>query len=231
MAFTPLILAGGKSTRMRSPKHLLTMPDGRPLYQHQIDLLRRACPESPIIYLSLAQDSQLDDYLQKKHDATSTNSHEPRPSPSSPTGPKLELIYDLDPNETDQSAGPAAGLLAAFRSQPQTTWLVVACDYPLLTVEALERLCRAYEPPVTCYRNRDGFCEPLVGIWGPEALRRLSENVKKKGRSGPSAVVRELGGKQIEMPAGCERWLVNVNTKEEWEAALAMLDGGANTKN
>ena len=32
MAFIPVILAGGKSTRMQSPKHLLIMPDGRPLY-------------------------------------------------------------------------------------------------------------------------------------------------------------------------------------------------------
>lgn len=213
---TPLILAGGKSTRMKSPKHLLEMPDRRPLYQHQSEVLAKACPESPVIYMSLAQDSEL-------HEALRTNAEADRLLEPATTAPDIELIYDLQPNETSESAGPAAGLLAAFSSHPIATWLVVPCDSPFLNPRVLERLRQEYEPPVTCFRNSEGFCEPLVGIWSSEALGRLAENAAR-GRAGPSAAVRELGGKQITLPETLERALADVNTKEEWNAALEVLN-------
>lgn len=273
MAFTPLILAGGKSTRMKSPKHLLTMPDGRPIYQHQIDLLARACPDAPSIYLSLAQDSELDSYLRTLPTITTTTTASPAaPSPpshgntntnananadanahthtpSSPKGerkpPTIHIITDPAPNQPSpsESTGPAAGLLAAHRALPAATWLVVACDYPFLTPAVLRRLCDAYRPPVTCFRNADGFCEPLVGVWSPEALGRLeAEAAGAAGAAGggrgvgPSRIVRALGGREIEAgtdgdqdpngdPDGDRAGpvLVGVNTREEWERAFEVL--------
>src|SRR5689334_17312189 len=32
-----------------------------------------------------------------------------------------------------QGIGPAGGLVTAFRREPQTGWLVLACDYPYLS--------------------------------------------------------------------------------------------------
>ena len=226
MAFTPLILAGGKSTRMRSPKHLLPMPDGRPLYKHQIDVLSRACPKLAAIYISLAQDSLLDNFLcecaeAQPNDEGKTLEHESG-------GPDIKVIFDLDSNESEESAGPASGLLAAFAAQPDNTWLVVPCDSPFLNTELLQRLREEYTPPVTCYRNNKGFCEPLMGIWSPDALARLAE-MAEGGRVGPSSVVRELGGKQLELPAEAETPLADVNTKEEWEAALMLLNSSGGT--
>lgn len=222
MAFTPLILAGGRSSRMGSPKHLLRMPDGRPLYQHQIDVLARSCPGTPVIYISLAQDSQLDDFLRERA-APQTNNKS-----GTLGGPDVKVVFDQDFNDTGESAGPASGFLAAFASRPENTWLVVPCDSPFLNAELLERLRREYAPPVTCYRNNKGFCEPLVGVWSPDALARLAEKARS-GKVGPSSVVRELDGKQIELPAGTERPLADVNTKEEWEAALMLLNTSGGT--
>ena len=229
MTFTPLILAGGKSTRMKSPKHLLKMPDGRPLYQHQINLLTHACPKAPNIYLSLAQDSELDDYLRAlSTDTAVTTSASSTTTTKSSLAPKpnIAIIYDLSPNPApSESAGPAAGLLAAFHFQPETTWLVIACDYPFLTPTALQRLGREYQAPVTCFQNRDGFCEPLVGIWSPRALGALAERVGRGARVGPCRVVRDLGGRQIQVghSDGGREVLAGVNTKEEWEGALKLL--------
>ncbi|KAK4243680.1 bifunctional molybdenum cofactor biosynthesis [Corynascus novoguineensis] len=197
MSFTPLILAGGRSSRMGSPKHLLSTPDGRPLYQHQIDLLPQVCPYAPTIYISLAQDSQLDDYLRTLPSVTDAS---PDPDPvlcKTPhirkvTPPAITIIHDLDANTSSvTSAGPAAGLLAAHRADPARTWLVIACDYPLLTQRALERLCAKYRPPVTCFRNADGFCEPLLGVWGPDGLAELERRVK-----GSSASAGGRGGEE-----------------------------------
>lgn len=252
MTFTPLILAGGKSTRMHAPKHLLPMPDRRPLYQHQIDLLALACPDAPTIYISLAQDSPLDDYLRTLPTITATTTTD-HPSPietqtqppnlnptqeNTTTKKKIIIIPDLAPNPTPTSAGPAAGLLAAHHVLPDATFLVVACDHPFLTVSVLQRLCRSYQPPVTCFRNAAGFCEPLVAVWGPPALGRLREMVEdsegsRAGRGvGPSRVVREVGGRVVDVDGdgggggvdGGAEVLRGVNTREEWEGVRRVLE-------
>ncbi|OIW30039.1 nucleotide-diphospho-sugar transferase [Coniochaeta ligniaria NRRL 30616] len=198
----PLVLAGGRSTRMGTPKHLLELPDGTPLYQHQINTLRQACPSAVTVYISLAKDSPLDALL------------------ASPPDPGLQIILDEETNDTARSGGPSQGLLSAFASDPTATWLVLAVDYPLMTTRALAQLRDAYEPPVTCFRNDQGFCEPLVGIWGPEALRLL----RAKGtRSSPSAVVKELKGRQLSPAAEVTQLWANVNEWPEWERVCQLL--------
>ncbi|KAL6872241.1 bifunctional molybdenum cofactor biosynthesis protein [Trichoderma longibrachiatum] len=202
----PLILAGGRSTRMGSPKHLLQFPDGTPLYQHQVKLLRQALPSVTTIYMSLAKDSQLDTYLQNADDHN------------------IKIIYDTRDNHDEaQSGGPAQGLLAAHEFDPKATWLVLAVDYPLLTVDLLQQLQDAYQPPVTCFRNGEGYCEPLLGIWSPEALRRLQDNLRQGRSSGPSAVVRQLGGHQIDPETESDRVLMNVNAQADWDKVVRLL--------
>ena len=209
----PLILAGGKSTRMGSPKHLLCMPDGRLLYQHQIDLLHRSCPEAATIYMSLANDSELDDFLQQASK---------EPQRIAPKGPNIEIIMDTETSQSTESKGPASGILAAFQHDPEATWLVVACDYPCITISALDQLKSEYIPPVTCFRNLGGFCEPLLGIWSPEAIRHLEENCEE-GKLSPSKAVKELGGLVIIPDENADVVLRNVNTKEEWENVLQLF--------
>ncbi|KAG7411853.1 Heterokaryon incompatibility protein 6, OR allele [Fusarium oxysporum f. sp. rapae] len=208
----PLILAGGKSTRMGSPKHLLPMPDGRTLYQHQIEVLRKACPEAETIFISLAQDSEMDELLQN----ASKVSYEATPGENS-----IEVILDLESSQGDESKGPAAGLLAAYESDPDVTWLVVACDYPCITPSALQELQERYRPPVTCFINHEGFCEPLLGIWSPEAISHLNENCKA-GKLSPGKTVQELEGYTY-LPENSETLLRNVNIKSEWEDVLKSL--------
>ncbi|RKU47129.1 hypothetical protein DL546_005391 [Coniochaeta pulveracea] len=200
----PLILAGGRSTRMKSPKHLLQLPDGTPLYLHQCDILKQACPDARVVYISLAQDSPINENL------------------LDPGSYGMHIIYDQEANDTTESAGPAQGLLAAHRSDPTATWLVLAVDYPLMSVEAIQLLRQSYSHPVTCFQNDDGFCEPLVGIWSPDALEKLEANVRS-GRGSPSAVVRQLDGRQVRIPQDGRRWLMNVNTEAEWEELLQQL--------
>ncbi|KAL7815142.1 bifunctional molybdenum cofactor biosynthesis protein [Trichoderma gracile] len=203
----PLILAGGRSTRMGSPKHLLRFPDGTALYQHQIKLLRQAFPSIATIYISLAKDSQLDEYLQNA--AGDLN---------------VSIIYDTQDNHDEaRSAGPAQGLLSAHEFDPAATWLVLAVDYPLLTVEVLKQLQDAYRPPVTCFRNREGYCEPLLGVWSSEALQLLRDNVRQGRNSGPSAVVKQLGGHQIDPATESEKVLMNVNAQADWDKVLHEL--------
>lgn len=197
----PLLLIGGNSTRMGEPKHLLVTPSGKTMLQHSFEMLSELCPATKV-YVSLAQETPIDSFLRSRQDVA-------------------ECILDLEPNCTVTSAGPAKGLLAAFRSDPKTTWLVLACDYPLLTAEALRQLCGMYAPPVTCFRNADGFYEPLIGIWSAAALETLADNLAA-GIGSPAKVVKQLDGLAITPPQGHEDWLLNVNTRGEWDRALGL---------
>ncbi|KAK6215198.1 molybdenum cofactor biosynthesis protein C [Colletotrichum tabaci] len=245
-AMRPLLLAGGKSTRMGTPKHLLRMPDGTPLYQRQLQLLRVIFPEPHTIYISLAQESETDDYLDELLAAQPENnpsysSSSPSTSSSSTAAaaaapestdpkreePKVQILRDQHPNTYKYSAGPAAGLLAAYRYDPWANWVVVACDYPLLPPDALYLLfLKRDSVPVTCYRSQEGFCEPLLAIWAPPALSRLAERVAR-GHASPAAAARELDGLMLDAPPGCEWWLTNVNTMEEWVEAVEEMKLGS----
>jgi len=116
--------------------------------------------------------------------------------------------------------GPAAGLLAAYSLDPSAYWVVVACDYPLMDAMELRRLRDAYEEPVTCFRNEEGFAEPLIGIWSPRALEQLKVNVSS-GINGPNRVVRQMAGKMVRPRR--EKALFNANTPEDWQRALEMM--------
>ncbi|RYO74057.1 hypothetical protein DL766_006346 [Monosporascus sp. MC13-8B] len=212
----PLILAGGRSTRMGSPKHLLELPNGKPLYQHQADILRTVLPGSKV-YISLAQESPLDETLRSARGY----SDDDIASCGSGNG-ELRVVFDSNVNSSAESKGPAEGLLSAYNACPDATWLVVACDYPYVSSAMPQHLMASYNPPVACFRNSEGFCEPLLGIWSPAALKRLAENVTR-GKSGPAATVRELNGIMLSVPEGCEAWLVDVNRQADWEAALEKL--------
>lgn len=190
---------------MGSPKHLLPLlSTGQPLYQHLIGIICAAVPETKTIYISTGESSELDDTLRLGTYLSPTKAGDQR----------INLIKI--PDGTPSNIGPAAGLLAAHQYDPKAVWLVIACDFPLLAPAALHQLREAFEDPVTCFVNKEGFSEPLLAIWSPHALQCLSENVKA-GRSGPSYTIKHLNGKLIQ-PVDDE-WILNTNTPEEWEAA------------
>jgi molybdopterin-guanine dinucleotide biosynthesis protein A len=205
-----LILAGGHSSRMGSPKHLLSLHDG-PLYIYLIRILREALPGIATHHISLADRSVTDEVLRREY-VEILNA----------TGASSTITLKTIIDDVPLDIGPAAGLLAAHRYNSEATWVVVACDFPLLQAAAIRQLVNSYEHPATCFKNENGFNEPLLGIWSPQALERLKENVDN-GRLGPSYTLKVLDSKRI-VPT-YEDWLVNVNTKAEWDAVKTRIDG------
>lgn len=150
-----------------------------------------------------------------------------------------EVQYVLDAPGKD--VGPAAGLLAAHAARPAESFLVLAIDFPLATSAALSELVDAHNgtpgnPPVTCYMHtNDGNPEPFMSVWGLTALECLRKNVESSGKTGPCFSARQAWkehdavgireGHGLVRPRD-ERWLVNTNTPEQWEAAVkrAALD-------
>lgn len=219
---TPLLVLGGQSSRMGTPKHLLSFPDNRPAYQHALETLRSAVPLAEQILISCRHQEQFDslseDLERFRSKQISQIGHEDHGSISFKYIPVVDSTKHGD-------IGPAAGLLAAHHQSPGATLMVLGCDYPLLPASALLQLILEYEPPVTCFLSVDEqsgkeFCEPLVSIWAPEALDKLEEEVGR-GMSGLNRIVKMLGGKKIRPLR--DAWIMGCNTPEEWEKALAIL--------
>lgn len=215
----PLLLAGGKSSRMGTRKELLCLNGHEPMYKQLISILHAACPESDTIFLSV-RDSEYTKGLQDGGKVSGANKDQlTLHVDGSPL--TVQIIYDHESGEEpkeNRDIGPAAGLLSAHRQDPSATWLVTACDYPFLTATALQSLRHGSTGAVvTCFMNADGFFEPLLGIWTPDALQALQRNVDQ-GLLGPSAVVKKLGGRTIR-PAD-EQWLFNTNDWTEWKEAV-----------
>jgi molybdopterin-guanine dinucleotide biosynthesis protein A len=129
--------------------------------------------------------------------------------------------------DTFTGLGPFGAILSAFRHDPNSAWLIVACDLPLLDIAALQYLVdsRDASAVATAYKNEvEGFPEPLITIWEPKAYQRLLTYLSQ-GYSCPRKVLINSNIKLLQ--AIDSATLTNVNTPEELEVAKEQL----NTKN
>ena len=132
------------------------------------------------------------------------------------------LIYD-----ELSDIGPAAALLAAHKLFPESAWLVLACDFPFVTEDAVGSLWKAHSGShgnpvgslVTCFQHPDETPEPLFAIWQPAAFVKLKENVSR-GIQGPLQTLKQCLPTLI-VPEN-PQWLRNTNTPEEWAEALRL---------
>ena len=114
-------------------------------------------------------------------------------------------------------AGPLAGILAAFRSYPQVSWLVVACDLPDMQEAALQWLLDCHRPGVVAVMPElagDGRIEPLLAYYDQSCLQLL-EAMAASGQRRMNRLQAAAGVITPQPPLhlrGCWR---NVNTPEE----------------
>jgi molybdenum cofactor guanylyltransferase len=119
--------------------------------------------------------------------------------------------------DTFEELGPYGAILSAFRTQPNSAWLVVACDLPLLDATTLEQLVAGRNPSsiATTFESPfDGLPEPLITIWEPKSYPILLEFLAQ-GYSCPRKVLRNnsITLLHAQQPDA----LKNVNTPTEME--------------
>lgn len=116
-------------------------------------------------------------------------------------------------------AGPLAGILSIMRWQPRASWIVVGCDQPNISPEAVQWLLQS-RSAATCaiLPTLDGNrLEPLLAYYDRKCLHHLEELAV-----GGTLRLSELRGKKgIESPRVPEQlqpcWQ-NINTPEELQA-------------
>lgn len=111
--------------------------------------------------------------------------------------------------------GPMDGLLAAFAQVPDSAWLVLACDLPYMTADALQQLisARADDHIATAFQNPDdGLPEPLIALWEPASYHWL-QIAHQQGRRSPRRVL--MSQKTMLIAAYDPAVLQNVNRPED----------------
>lgn len=125
--------------------------------------------------------------------------------------------------DTFLNLGPYGAILSAFREYPNTAWLVVACDLPLLDEKALQQLIehRNRSKIATAFHNPEtNFPEPLITVWESRAYPALLQFLAQ-GYSCPRKVLinSDIQIVQIKNPDA----LRNVNAPEEHREVLNIL--------
>lgn len=160
------VLIGGKSSRMGRPKHLLPyLQDDVIGVQEDISWFERTV-----------------ELLKPMVDGVVVSGRGVIPGKYS----SLRRLADID-----GVFGPLGGLLAATRWNPLVTWLVVACDMPLISCKAITWLMsgrRAGSWGRVPRLADSEYCEPLFAIYDFRAAQLFEEQlVARKMRVGEVA--------------------------------------------
>jgi molybdopterin-guanine dinucleotide biosynthesis protein A len=135
-----------------------------------------------------------------------------------PSRAGLPQIVDRQPG-----IGPIAGISAALQEHPKAAWLILACDLPFLTESTLQHLIAHRDPNkvATAYRSaHDGLPEPLCAIWEPGAREAVLAYIAG-GKQCPRRFLINANTALLGLPERAA--LDNVNTREEFDAAVAAL--------
>ena len=116
-----------------------------------------------------------------------------------------------------QNGGPAAGILAAHEHAPQSAWLVVACDMPMLDAATLQFLIAARDSSMDATALMVSVAadpEPLCAIYEPVTLASFHAQADG-GMLSPLAWLKQVRIRSLVVPdAGA---LLNANTPAEFQ--------------
>ena len=195
-----IVLCGGKSTRMGVPK--ATLPFGpETMLQRVVRLL--ATQVSPIVAVAAADQAL-------------------PPLPA-------DVIVARDERE---ARGPLEGLRAGLKALPESVdaAYVTSCDVPLLEPAFVEHMLGLLGDHDIAVMEIDGFTHPLSAVYRRSVLPNV-ESLLAQDRLRPvflfdAVKTRRVSPDEMRVADPDLRTLRNLNTREDYEAALADLRGG-----
>lgn len=125
--------------------------------------------------------------------------------------------------DTFTDLGPYGAILSAFREKPDSAWLVIACDLPLMDESTLLYLVDNRNPSsvATAYQSPvNEFPEPLITVWEPKSYPLLLSFLAQ-GYSCPRKVL--INSDVTLVNALNAEALTNVNTPDELERIKRIL--------
>jgi molybdopterin-guanine dinucleotide biosynthesis protein A len=194
-----IVLCGGKSTRMGVPK--ATLPFGpETMVQRVIRLL--GTKVSPIVAVAAAEQTL----------------------PPLPAG----VIVTRDERE---ARGPLEGLLAGLKALPESVEAayVTSCDVPLLVPAFVEHMLDLLGDHDIAVMEIDGFTHPLSAVYRRSVLPHV-ESLLAQDRLRPvflfdAVKTRRVSPDEMRTVDPDLSTLRNLNTREDYEAALKDVEG------
>ncbi len=192
--YSLLLLTGGKSSRMGMDKAEL-LYEGRTFVENIIKKVQSLGIEK--IYLS--------GYKGERDDA--------------------EVVMDIY-----REVGPLGGLHAGFNAVVTPYCLVLPVDIPQIPLEFLESMLEAHkkqcmnvkEESLPLLLERDGFLEPLIGIYPAKIVEFIEGRIKEQ-RLSVFRMLKEWGSRSFttEIP---EWQLANINTQEDYKELINRIE-------
>ncbi len=127
--------------------------------------------------------------------------------------------------DNDRYKGPYNGLLSAYVTNPDVAWLVLACDLPLMNLQALKQLMseRDHSMLATSFTTEDGgLPEPLAAIWEPAGLQQSLEHLARGTSTCPRKFLINARIKLV-VPDD-DSVLINANSREDYEKVLLKME-------
>jgi len=131
----------------------------------------------------------------------------------------FQTLVDLN-----EFRGPYNGLLSAHKKHPEAAWLVLACDLPLIDLDALKELIfkRDTSKQATAFALKENpLPEPLCAIWEPDALKDSTNYLEAGNGTCPRKYLINHDTKLV-FPKN-ESVLLNANSESEYKEALKKL--------
>ena len=117
--------------------------------------------------------------------------------------------------DAEECRGPMAGVLGAMRAEPEASWIVAACDMPLLRPEAVRWLVsRRRQGAWVVFPTLEGFVEPLLSLYEPDA-RALLEEAAAAGEHALRHLASNPRVVTAEAPESLRRCWFSANTPQE----------------
>ena len=123
-----------------------------------------------------------------------------------------KIIYDAFDEK-----GPIIAIASAFKFDPNSAWLVIACDLPLLNLTELQHLIEKRDPQkiATAMKSEQkDYPEPLICIWEPKANSFVSEHIARANFCPRKLLEAQIRTVKAVIPLE-DKSLANANTPEE----------------
>ena len=120
---------------------------------------------------------------------------------------------------------PLNAVLSAFAKYPDASWLIVACDMPLINEQTLKKLVKNQDLSklaITYLNPEDKLPEPLITIWNPISYPLLLDFYKSGNKSPRRFLIKHLNQIATLLPFD-KNELFNANTPEEKEIAEQII--------
>jgi len=190
-----VILAGGRCQRFFPVEKCIALFKGKPLILHVVERLRGVASEVVVVVRDEEQGAALKCEIPHK----------------------ITLTFDRI-----QNFGPLAGILAGLQASSNPFSIVVGCDMPFLSEEALKFLAEQrsnYDAVVPLWE--DGKIEPLHAIYRKKAMLKATKEAIRKGEHKISCAISSLRSVNFVPVAKIRKFdpllrtFTNINTPED----------------